>query len=76
MDVQPSDEIARLMTGLRGSSKAFKLRGLFDKVDQWGFRNISWYPALACALIDEGMRRDDIDALAMKTLQVKTRAAL
>eukprot|EP00555_Chaetoceros_dichaeta_P001334 CAMPEP_0198277704 /NCGR_PEP_ID=MMETSP1447-20131203/65991_1 /TAXON_ID=420782 /ORGANISM="Chaetoceros dichaeta, Strain CCMP1751" /LENGTH=448 /DNA_ID=CAMNT_0043972745 /DNA_START=122 /DNA_END=1468 /DNA_ORIENTATION=- len=76
MDVRPSDEIARIMAGLRAASKAFKLRGLFDKVDQWGFRNISRYPALCCALIDEGMRRDDIDALAMKTLQLKTRAAL
>jgi len=76
MDVPPNDEIARIMAGLRSASKAFKLLALLDKVDQWGFRNISRYPALCCALIDEGMRRNDIDSVAMKTLQLKTRAAL
>jgi len=76
MDVQPSDEIVRLMTRLRAASKAFKLTGLFYKVDKWCFRNISRYPAFACAIVDEGMKRDDVDALAMKTLQLFTRAAL
>jgi len=76
MNVKPSDEIARIMANLRSASKAFKIRSLYNKVDQWGFRNISRYPALACAVIDEGIRLDDIDPLAMKTLQLKPGAGL
>jgi len=74
--VRPSDDIARMMASLRCASKAFKLRGLLEKVDKWSDINTTRHPALACALIDEGMRLDDIDALAMRTVQLKTKAAL
>lgn len=76
MKVPPSDDIARLMANLRAAAKYFKLPGLQDKVDQWSWRNVNRHPALSCALIDEGMRRDDIDEVALQTLSVKARASL
>ena len=76
MKVDPSEDAARLMAQLRVASKAFKLPGLLDKIKQWGWRQINRHPALACAMVDEGMRKDDIDELALQTLQLKPRAAL
>jgi len=76
MKSQPTDEIARIMSQLRVATKAFKLPGLLAKIQQWGWRNLNRYPALACAMVDEGMKLDDIDELALKTLQLKPRAAL
>jgi len=76
MQAKPDDDTARLMANLRSASKAFKLRSLLDKVNQWSWRQVSRFPSLACALIDEGMKRDDIDELALQTVQLKTRAAL
>ena len=76
MRVQPSEDIARMMAQLRVASKAFKLPGLLDKIKQWSWRQINRHPALACALVDEGMRLDDIDELALQTLQIKPRAAM
>lgn len=76
MKAQPTDEIARIMSQLRVATRAFKLPGLLDKIQQWGWRNLNRYPALSCAMVDEGMKLDDIDELALKTLQLKPRAAL
>jgi len=76
MKVKPSDEIARLMANLRSASKAFKLRSLLDKVNQWSWRQVSRFPSLACAVIDEGMKHDDVDEVALQTLQLKSRGAL
>jgi len=76
MRIDPSEDVARLMAQLRVASKAFKLPGLLDKIKQWGWRTINRHPALACAMIDEGMRLDDIDELALQTLQLKPRAAM
>jgi len=76
MQAKPNDDIARLMANLRSASKAFKLRSLLDKVNQWSWRQVSRFPSLACALIDEGMKRDDIDEIALQTVQLKARAAL
>lgn len=76
MKVAPSDHIARVMANIRVAAKHFKLPGLLDKVDQWSWRQISRHPALACALIDEGMRKDDIDEISIQTINVKSRAAL
>jgi len=73
---KPNDDTARLMANLRSASKAFKLRSLLDKVNQWSWRQVSRHPSLACALIDEGMKRDDIDEIALQTVQLKARAAL
>mmetsp|Transcript_10290 Transcript_10290/g.14990 ORF Transcript_10290/g.14990 Transcript_10290/m.14990 type:complete len:401 (-) Transcript_10290:143-1345(-) len=73
---QPTEEIARLIAHLRVAARAFRLPGLDTKVKQWGWRQINRHPALACAMIDEGMRRDDIDDLALQTLQLKPRAAM
>jgi len=74
--VNPNDDIARLMANLRSASKAFKLRSLLDKVNQWSWRQVSRFPSLACALIDEGMKRDDIDEISLQVIQLKARAAL
>lgn len=76
MQGKPSDDTARLMANLRSASKAFKLRSLLDKVNQWSWRQVNRYPSLACALIDEGMKRDDIDEISLQTIQLKSRAAL
>lgn len=76
MKAQPTDEIARIISQLRVATRAFKLPGLLDKIQQWGWRNLNRYPALAAAMVDEGMKLDDIDELALKTLQLKPRAAL
>lgn len=76
MKIEPSEEVARLIAQLRVASKAFKLPGLLDKIKMWGWRTINRHPALACAMVDEGMKRDDIDELALQTLQLKPRAAL
>lgn len=76
MKSQPTEEIARVMATLRIASKSFKLPGLLDKIRQWVWKQISRYPAIACAMVDEGMRNDDVDELALQTLQLKTRAAL
>lgn len=72
----PTEEIARLIAHLLVAAKTFRLPGLDAKIKQWGWRQISRHPALACALIDEGMRLDDIYELALQTLQLKPRAAL
>jgi len=72
----PTEDTARLMAILRVAAKAFKLPHLLDKIRQWVWRQVSRHPALACAMIDEGMRNDDVDDLALQTLQLKTRAAL
>jgi hypothetical protein len=76
MSVEPSDDIARIMAGLRSASKVFKLPTLLDKVKQWSWRNVNRHPALACAMVDEGMKYDDIDDVAIQTIQLKTRSAL
>ena len=76
MKVPANEDIARLMANLRIASKAFKLPFLLDKVNQWSWRQLNRNPALSCAMIDEGMKMDDIDELALQTLQLKTRAAL
>ena len=76
MKCQPTEDVARLMATLRVASKVFKLPGLLDKIRQWVWRQISRHPALTCAMVDEGMRNDDVDELALQTLQLKSRAAL
>lgn len=76
MRIDPSQDTARLMAQLRVASKAFKLPGLSDKIKQWTWRTINRHPGLACGMIDEGMRLDDIDELALQTLQLKPRAAM
>jgi len=76
MKCQPTEDIARMMASLRVASKAFKLPGLLQKINQWIWRQVSRYPALACAIIDEGIRNDDVDDVSLQTLQLKTRAAL
>ncbi len=76
MRIEPSEDVARLMAQLRIASKAFKLPGLLEKIKSWGWRTINRHPALCCAMIDEGMKRDDIDDLALQTLQLKPRASL
>lgn len=76
MKIQPTEDITRMMAALRVASKAFKLPGLLDKIKQWIWRQISRYPALACAMVDEGIRNDDVDDFSLQTLQLKTRAAL
>lgn len=72
----PTEEVARLIAHLRVAAKTFRLPGLDSKIKQWGWRQISRHPALACAMIDEGMRMDDIYDLALQTLQLKPRAAM
>lgn len=72
----PTEDTARILAILRVAAKAFKLPHLLDKIRQWVWRQVSRHPALACAMIDEGMRNDDVDELALQTLQLKTRAAL
>ena len=74
--IKPAEDVARLVAQLRVASKAFKLPGLLDTIKTWGWRTINRHPALACAMIDEGMKRDDIDELALQTLQLKARAAM
>jgi len=76
MKGQPTEDIARLLAVLRTAAKVFKLPGLLNKIKQWVWRQVSRHPAIACAMVDEGMRRDDVDELALQTLQLKTRAAL
>lgn len=76
MKVQPTEDIARMMAILRIASKVFKLPGLLDKVKQWVFMQISRNPGIACAMIDEGLKNDDVDEVALQTLQLKTRASL
>jgi hypothetical protein len=74
--VDPNDDIARLMANMGTASKAFKLPGLMDKVTQWIWRNVNRHPALACAIIDEGMQHDDIEESALQILQLKVRNSL
>lgn len=76
MNVRPNDDVARIVSQLRVASKAFKLPGLLHKIKQWAWRQINRHPGLACAMVDEGMKLDDIDELALQTLQIKTRAAM
>jgi hypothetical protein len=76
MKYQPTEDISRIMATLRIASKVFKLPGLLDKITQWVWRQISRHPAIACAMVDEGMKNDDVDDLALQTLQLKSRAAL
>jgi hypothetical protein len=76
MNVKPNDDVARIVSQLRVASKAFKLPGLLHKIKQWAWRQINRHPGLACAMVDEGMKLDDIDELALQTLQIKTRAAM
>ena len=76
MKIQPTEDIARMMAALRVASKAFKLPGLLDKINQWIWRQISRHPALASAMVDEGIKNDDVDDFSLQTLQLKTRAAL
>ena len=76
MNVKPNDDVARIVSQLRVASKAFKLPGLMHKIKQWSWRQINRHPGLACAMVDEGMKLDDIDELALQTLQIKTRAAM
>mmetsp|Transcript_19200 Transcript_19200/g.24199 ORF Transcript_19200/g.24199 Transcript_19200/m.24199 type:complete len:374 (+) Transcript_19200:97-1218(+) len=72
----PTEDTARVLATLRVAAKAFKLPYLLDKIRQWVWRQVTRHPALACAMVDEGMRNDDVDELALQTLQLKTRAAL
>jgi hypothetical protein len=76
MKMQPNDEVARMVAQLRVAAKAFKLPGLLDTINQWGWRNVNRHPALACAMVDEGMKLDDIDDLALQTILLKPRASL
>jgi len=76
MQYKPDDDTARLMANLRAAAKAFKLPRLLDKANQWSWRQINRHPSLSCALIDEGMKRDDIDKIALQSLKLKARAAL
>ena len=76
MKSQPTDDIARMLATLRVASKTFKLPGLQDKIRQWVWRQMSRHPALICAMVDEGLQNDDVDELALQTLQLKSRAAL
>lgn len=76
MNVKPNDDVARIISQLRVASKAFKLPGLLHKIKQWAWKTINRHPGLACAMVDEGMKLDDIDELALQTLQIKTRAAM
>lgn len=73
---KPTEESTRLIAHLRVAAKAFKLTSLDAKVKQWSWKNLNRHPALACAMIDEGMKRDDIDDLALQILQLKTRVAM
>lgn len=76
MKKQPTDDIARMMATLRVATKTFKLPGLLDKIKQWVWRQVSRNPSIACTMIDEGMRHDDIDDTVLQTLQLRSRAAL
>jgi len=74
--VRPSDEIARLMASLRSAAKSFQIDTLLARIDAWSGRNLDRYPSLFCAMIDEGMRLDDIDVHAMDALVNRTGEAL
>lgn len=76
MSGEPTDDIARLIAHLRVASKKFQLLGLFEKVNQWSWRQLNRHPGLCCSMIDEGLKFNDIDETALQTLQMKTRAAL
>jgi len=76
MEVRPSDHIARAMVNLGSASIVFKLQALRDKVDKWISKQVRLFPALACALIDEGMKRDDINKISLEIIQSKPKAAL
>jgi hypothetical protein len=76
MSGEPTDDIARLIAHLRVASKKFQLHGLLEKVKQWSWRQLNRHPGLCCAMIDEGLKLNDIDETALQTLQIKTRAAM
>jgi len=76
MKEAPSDHVARVMVNLRSASKAFELHILLDKVNQWISNQVRLFPALACALVDEGMKRDDIDETSLDIIRSKSKAAL
>lgn len=72
----PTDEITRLIANVSQASKAFALPSLSDKVTQWCNKHLNRYPALACAMIDEGMKLDDIHEVALQVLQIKAKNVL
>jgi len=76
MNEQPSDHIARLMVNLRFASKFFGLHTLMDKVNRWSHKQVTLFPALACALIDEGMKKGTIDNILVEVILTKSKAAL
>jgi len=76
MKAEPTDCIARSMANLRSASKAFKLQVLLHKVDKWSSKQVRLFPALACALIDEGMKKDDIDKTSLEIIRLKSKDAL
>jgi len=73
---EPTDDVARMIVHLRVASKKFRLIGLLEKLNQWSWRQLNRHPGLCCALIDEGLKFNDIDETALQTLQIKSRAAM
>lgn len=76
MDDHPSDDVARILAHLRVASKAFRLPGLLEKINQWSWRQLNRYPGLCCAMIDEGLKMNDIDEIALQTVQIKSKASM
>lgn len=76
MNGDPSESIARVMVNLRSASKAFDLQILSDKVDQWSSKQVTLFPALACAFIDEGMKKNYIDEASLEIIRSKSKSAL
>lgn len=76
MEGEPSDWIARVMVNLKSASKAFDLQILSNKVDQWSSKQVKLFPALACALIDEGIKENQVDEKLLETIRLKSKAAL
>lgn len=76
MDEQPSDHLVRLMVNLKFASIAFGLDILTNKVNDWNAKQVGLFPALACALIDESMKRGEIDNISLVVIRTKSKAAL
>jgi len=72
MEVKPSDYIVRVMVNLKAASKFFKLQALHDKVEKWSSKQVRLFPALACALIDEVMKRNDIEKISLNDIDKKS----
>jgi len=74
--MSPTDDIARLMANLIRASKAFTLPSLLDRVNEWSFKQLNRFPSLATAMIDEGLKIDEMSDIAIQILQLKTRTVL